>query len=138
MWTVSRSGYNTPILISALWKELPGSLDAAVHSQRTRKSYFLKGGFTSLCHCVISRGPLYNILYNAGGVYYECFCSSYKILVFSPNFFFTDDKLWRYTGFKLDHGFPKRLTNIPANIDSALYFSKNKKLIFFKVRATFT
>ncbi|XP_063065739.1 matrix metalloproteinase-19-like [Engraulis encrasicolus] len=85
VWTVTNSGHTTPIPISSLWRDLPGGLSAAVHSPRSGKSYFIKGG-----------------------------------------------KIWRYTGFHLDKGFPSQLTGIPANVDCAFYLDNIKRLVFIK------
>lgn len=43
------------------------------------------------------------------------------------------NKVWKYTRFVLDYGYPKQMKRIPPNIDAALYLEKNKKLIFIKV-----
>lgn len=43
------------------------------------------------------------------------------------------NKVWRYTMFVKDYGYPKEVKRIPPNIDAALYLDKNKKLVFIKV-----
>lgn len=48
-------------------------------------------------------------------------------------FLLTGSKVWRYTTFTLDYGYPKEVKRIPPNIDAALYLKKNKKLVFIKV-----
>ncbi|XP_061544864.1 matrix metalloproteinase-19 isoform X1 [Phycodurus eques] len=110
MWTISDLGHNPPLRINRLWKELPGNLDAAVHSPRTDKTYFLKGQATKVPH------------------WHQCIVLS-KCAVFASTL---GSKVWRYSGFVLDYGYPKKVHRISPSIDAAFYLEKNKRLIFIK------
>lgn len=115
VWTISDLGHSKPIKIDRLWRSLPGNLDAAVYSQRTNKTYFLKGTFAQyLCQAIF------------------CYLADLIVSLFIL-FLITDNKVWRYSTFLLDYGYPKQVKRIPPNIDAVLYLEKNKKLIFIKV-----
>uniref|UniRef100_A0A5F8HLK7 Matrix metalloproteinase-19 n=1 Tax=Monodelphis domestica TaxID=13616 RepID=A0A5F8HLK7_MONDO len=85
VWTVTGSRLGPLSHVGTLWSGLPGNLDAAVYSPRTKRIHFFKGNL-----------------------------------------------IWRYMGFKLVPGFPKKLNQVGPNLDAALYWPLNQKIFLFK------
>ncbi|KAG7264774.1 hypothetical protein CRUP_007100 [Coryphaenoides rupestris] len=112
VWTVSDQGYNKPLRINTLWKELPGHLNAAVYSQRTNKTYFFKGGE----------------VWRYG---------NFMLDVGYPKLMKRGSKHWQWDELKYNNlaFYPKPLSmlfsGVPASPDAALTWT-NGKVFFFK------
>lgn len=104
-----------PRSIRADWEGLPGNIDAAF-TWTNGRTYFFKVFLTPVC-------PI-NAIHSRNS-------KNVKHLTKQKG-----SRYWRYTNFQLDADYPKDLSEgfagVPANIDTALVWSGNGKIYFFK------
>lgn len=110
-----------PELIVETWPDLKPNIDTAFIFDRNNKTYFFK---VSKYHKISRKFlSIVELIFVING-YNEMFTLNQR------------SQCWRYTGNKLDSGYPKPISEefkgIPNNIDAALAPSGTGKVYFFK------